>query len=533
MHLDLDQSPVQTVHTTVCIVGGGIAGLILASGLASQGIEVCLLEAGGLEQEDRSQSLFATEFAASTHRGVSEGRFRTFGGSSTRWGGQLLPFTPDVFAPLPGMLTPSWPIAEHELTPYYEEIQRILGTDPLPFDEELLPALGHSPLLFSPQVTLRFSKWAPFAKRNLAQTLGPKVLADPKITVLSHANVTELEGDGQRIHAARALNYSGATCRILADHFVVAAGTVESSRLVLCSPSVPNPQDQVGRYFHDHLSFHAARFASPERERILERLGPFFVDGTLHTFKLEASAATRAREGLLAVMGHVVIVEPEDSGVAAVRNLLRSLQSGALKQAIAVNLLPMLRGIGDLVRLAIYARFKRRRAVSKNAEVLLNIDVEQAPNPNNRIRLSDKRDAIGMPIAVVDWRVNPAEQDTALRFAPMLRRELEALALPPATWDESIRNDTPPPLSDTFHAMGGLRMGDDPESSVVDNQLRVHGTENLYVASCAVFPSGSSSNPTFTMMALTLRLADHLMQKLARQSAARPEPVAASPAPQS
>lgn len=63
---------------------------------------------------------------------------------------------------------------------------------------------------------------------------------------------------------------------------------------------------------------------------------------------------------------------------------------------------------------------------------------------------------------------------------------------------------------DTFHMMGGTRMGADPATSVVDSSLKVHGIENLYVVSCSVFPTGGSSNPTFTMMALALRLADRL-----------------------
>jgi choline dehydrogenase-like flavoprotein len=510
MHIDLDETAPQIFQSSVCIVGAGIAGLILATRLAARGIDVHLLEAGGLEPEDRSQALFATEQAATTHLGVTEGRFRTFGGSSTRWGAQLLPFTRDIFAPLAGMPSRAWPISEAELTPYYEEIHRLFHVDALPFDAALLPALGHPAVPFSPEITLRFSKWAPFKRRSLVPTLGAAALVSTKITVFTHANVAELEGADHRIATARVLNYRGDEFRFTAQHFVVAAGTVESARLLLSSPAVPNPHDQLGRFFNDHLSFHAGRFTSPTREKLLDQLGPFFVDGTLHTCKLEASAETRARDGLLGVMAHVVVLEPEDSGTAAIRNLLRSLQAGKLKQAIALNLLPVLRGAGDVVRLLLTAKFKRRRAVSKRAEVLLNIDVEQSPDPDNRIRLSANKDALGLPMAVVDWRVNPTEQQTALRFAAILRHELEALDLAPSTWDEAIANNTPPAMVDTYHAMGGLAMGTDAQTSVVDPHLRVHQLQNLHIASCAVFPSGSSSNPTFTMMALTMRLADRL-----------------------
>ncbi len=522
MYVDLDQAQPAVYDATVCIVGAGIAGLILATRLAAQGIRVHLLEAGGLVQEERSQAFYATEQAADTHKGVTEGRFRTFGGSSTRWGAQLLPFTRDIFDPLPGTPSRSWPIEASELTPYYPEIQRILGTDTLPFDASLLPALGHPHVPFSPDITLRYSKWAPFARRNLARTVGAEALAHPNLTVFTHANVAALEGNGTRIAAARVLNYAGSEFRFNARHFVVAAGTVESSRLLLCSrPAIPDPHDQIGRGFHDHLSFHAARFQSPQREQLLDQLGPFFVAestfslaGTLHTCKLEASPELRARLGLLAVMAHIVIEEPEDSGAAALRTLLRSRQASAEKRSLPAMLGPALRGLGDIARLLFAAKFQRRRAVSKRAQVLLNIDVEQSPSPDNRIRLSARRDALGIPVAIVDWRIQPAEQQTALRFAPILRRELEALNLAPATWDDAILHNTPPSMADTYHAMGGLAMGTDPQTSVVNPNLGVHTLENLSVAGCAVFPSGSSSNPTFTLMALTLRLADHLTRIL-------------------
>jgi choline dehydrogenase-like flavoprotein len=237
---------------------------------------------------------------------------------------------------------------------------------------------------------------------------------------------------------------------------------------------------------------------------MLERLGPFFVDGTLHTCKLEASPELRAQQNLLAVMAHVTIEEPEDSGPAAVRSLMESVQRGKVGEALKTNLWPALRGSADVLRLFLHARFRQRRAVSKRARVRLHIDLEQAADERNCIRLSDEKDALGMRRAIVDWRVGEQERDTALRFAAAIRAELERLGLGPREWSDE------PVFADTFHSMGGLRMGDDARASVVDHDLRVHGVANLYVASCAVYPSGGSSNPTFTLMALALRLAERL-----------------------
>lgn len=512
MHIDLQESFASDVfHSTVCVIGGGIAGLVLAMRLAHNGISVHLLEAGGLTQEDRSQDLYRVNMKSEVHLGATEGRYRTFGGSSTRWGGQLLPFTSDVF--LPPSKTPSlpWPIQGSDLEPFYAEVQRMLGVNSLPFTADLLPALNRSKAPVSSDVTVRFSKWIPFKRRNLADSLGAEALVHPLVTVFTHANAAQLEASSHPGHigSLKVLNYDGREFRFSATHFVVCAGTIESSRLLLCSPDVPNPHDQIGRYFHDHMSYHAAKFVSPGRERVLDLYGPFFVDGTMHTVKLEASPTLRSQESLQNVMAHVVIMEPEDSGVAAIRSLLRSLQRRNLKEAILANLMPVLRGAGDVARLWYYSRFKGRRAVSKRATLMLNIDVEQAPHPDNRISLSaTETDAIGLPRTILDWRVRAPELDTAARYTPIVRKYLSAAGVDSLEWDRSA-----PAMVDTYHMMGGLRMGVDPASSVVDINLKVHGVSNLHIASCAVFPSGSSSNPTFTLIALTLRLADQLTEK--------------------
>jgi choline dehydrogenase-like flavoprotein len=511
MHIDLDQlETANAQQSPFCIVGGGIAGLMLAQQLARLGLEVNVLEAGGLELEDRSQALYQAEMAAMHHRGSTEGRFRNFGGSSTRWGGQLLPFSQDIFTPAPSSPSAPWPIVESDIAGHYEEIQRTMHLGSLPFTDDLLTALGHAQVPFPTEIRLRFSKWAPFHKRNLAHTLGRQCMAHPLIRIFTHANVVTLHGDGDRITSVRVLDYKRRAFDFRAGHFVVAAGTIESCRLLLASPAVPNEHDQLGRFFHDHLSFQAAILPPEARRQILNRLGPFFVKGVLHTCKMEATSELQRERGLLAVMAHVVVQEPEDSGTGAVRNLLTSVQRGNLNQAFTRNLIPMLRGSSEVARLLWFSKVLRRRAVSKRAVVQLSIDMEQAATPANRIRLSDNLDALGMPKAIVDWRIGDAEYETARKFAQIIKQELEAAGFAALDWTPGLLDGVRPVMADSYHAMGGLRMGVDPASSVVDRDLKVHGLKNLYVASCAVYPSGGSSNPTFTLMALAMRLGDHL-----------------------
>jgi choline dehydrogenase-like flavoprotein len=516
MLIDLEQEvPGKSYSSQVCILGAGIAGLVLAQRLARLGLSVHLLEAGGLELEERSQGLYATEMAGDRHTGATEGRFRLFGGSSTRWGGQLLPYTEDIFSPTAGMPSWPWPIGPEATEQYHCEVLEIMGADRLPFGPELLNALGRPKVEFGDAVRLRFSKWAPFRRRNLALSLGRECLAHPGLTVFTHANAIALDASGGRVQSVTVRNYAGEDFMFRADQFVVCLGTIESSRLLLSS-NVGNEFDQVGRYFHDHVGLRVAKIEGEAKARVLDRLGPFYVDGTLHTCKLEASAELRQRERLPAVMAHVVIEEPEDSGAGAARAMLQSLQQGKLR-GIGGRAWPMLRGLGDIARLAWDSRVRQRRAVSARAQLWLKIDMEQVARADDRIRLAETRDALGQRRAVVDWRIGTLEREAVRAYAPVVKAALERIGIAGLQWTPGVLDASAelPPMADTFHAMGGLRMGVDVGASVVDPDLKIHGMENLHVVSCAVFPAGGSSNPTFTMMALTLRLADRLAVLLA------------------
>ncbi|GAC1420109.1 MAG: GMC family oxidoreductase [Acidobacteriaceae bacterium] len=522
---DLETHPTPTHHhADICILGAGIAGLVLATRLANRGLKIALLEAGGLTLEPRSQAIYQAQMASALHTGTTEGRFRVFGGSSTRWGGQLLPYTPDIFAPSPTLPSAPWPLAPETLTPYYPEVLRIMGLPApaaaLPFDgSALLTALGHPPVPLTEDIHLRYSKWASFGRRNLANTLGRTALASPDITVFLHANALVLETEAGRVISAQVRNYAGAEFRFTATHFIVATGTIESSRLLLAS-DLGNEHDQLGRYFHDHISVRAAAVEGSAREQVLARLGPFFAGPTLHTAKLEASTRLREREALPAVMAHFVLDEPDDSGIGAVRSLLRSAQRGDIRSALA-STGPMLRGLTDVARLLYASRIQGRRAVTARTRVWLHIDMEQLATPDSRIRLADPAspnalDPLHQPRAVVDWHPGTPERTVTRCFAPIVREALSNASLAPTSWLPGILSGdlNSFPMHDTYHPMGGLRMGLDPHTSVVTPDLALHTHPNVHIASCATYPSGGSSNPTFTLMALSLRLADRLARTL-------------------
>lgn len=521
--IDLQSNqPDQFYQADIVIVGAGIAGLVLADALRGSGMTVDLLEAGGASLEPESQALYEAEMAGVPHQGTTEGRFRVYGGSSTRWGGQLLPLPASDFEQRPHVPNSGWPISLGDLSPYLQRCEDLLGVNHAPYDASLLQQLPKPwPQLSEADLRLRFSKWAPFRCRNLAKTLGIRCESDPDTRIFLHASVTaiDLHPDGRHVEALEVRTLNGELCRFRGAQVVIAAGSIETSRLLLASRSVhsnglANHSDQVGRWFHDHLSVKAAVLKPRRRRDFLRQLAPWFLDDTRHTVKIESTEAWQAQQGCLNVMGHLVFQAAENSGFAWLRQQLLARQIGesgegkvpppALYQLPAEAL--------DLLYLGWKRVARQRRWCPTNAEITLSIDCEQQPNPESRIRLSDNLDALGMAKAVVQWGWGEPERRSFAAYKQLFDRQWQAWDGGQIDWRESFEPGSgwERSVSDIYHLMGGTRMATDPQQGVVDGNLRVHGIDNLSIASLSVFPTGGSSNPTFTLMMMTLRLADRL-----------------------
>ncbi|MEO8735375.1 MAG: GMC family oxidoreductase, partial [Edaphobacter sp.] len=470
---------------------------------------------------ERSQKLYHAEMAGYHHTGAADGRFRTFGGSSTRWGGQLLPYTDDVLHPDRRLCLPSWPLELAELEPYYLQVQQEMGVAISPFSDELLKEFDHELPFQSSRVRLRFSTCAPFARRNLSKTLGKECIGSKTVTVFTHANVLSVDvtANGDAALSVTATNYSGTNYKFIASQFAVCTGTIEASRLLLasnavCLHGVGNCRGQVGRYFHDHVGVRAADIAPEDRRSVLRAFAPYVRGGTSYRAKLEATAELRAERGLLSVSGQFAIEEPPGSGADLIRRVLHGIQQGHLNRDIQRDAIGLPAASVEAIKFVIAAKARNRRYVSKLARVVLDIDVEQRPDSESRIYLADETDALGMRKAVLDWRISGDERESIRSYAQELDSLFRKNNLATISWKPQITAGGDSwhggNRLDTFHMMGGTRMGVDPATSVVDSSLKVHGLGNLYIVSCSVFPTGGSSNPTFTMMALALRLADRL-----------------------
>ena len=170
---------------------------------------------------------------------------------------------------------------------------------------------------------------------------------------------------------------------------------------------------------------------------------------------------------------------------------------------LAHRLVPFQTGrkrIGDSIR-----RITRLASPLRATKHRVLLDLEQGPHPENRVVLSEQRDGLGQPRAVLHWRWREEDEARRQRIRVVLARELER------TGAGRVQVEAERPLEPSAHHHAGTtRMHDDPEEGVVDEQLRVHRKENLFVTGTSVFPTAGVANPTLTAIALTLRLGDRL-----------------------
>lgn len=550
---EADALPRDTLLVTeICVVGGGPAGIALALSLGERGCQVLLLEAGRTSRDQAAQALYEGELANGQHSPPHRYRLRGLGGSSVLWGGRCMPMDPIDFEARGWVPHSGWPIDYAALQPYYAQANELAEAGSYAYDaREALPgarpwvAGWHSEEVDSHGLE-RFS-----CPTNFGLRYARRLRLSPTIRVLRGAVCTAIRlarsPTPAHRHAVRALEVAtlqGRRLQVQARVVVLAAGGVETARLLLCSDDVEpqgvgNRHDVVGRYYMCHLAGNLGTLTlqgPPGAVRHGYEVSP---DGVYCRRRLAVSEPVQRREQLLNAVARLHfprIADPAHrsgvlSGLFLVRRLIsyeysRRLHDGTplSPRLLARHAMNLLRDAPDTAAFLGHWLWRRTLAARKFPSVILanrtnhfslEVQAEQQPHPGSRVQLADGVDALGMRRVRIDWRYQPADINS-------VRRSLELIAAAVARSGKGRLQVDGARLEEDLlrygayggHHIGTARMGRDPRTSVVDTEARVHDVANLYVAGSAVFPTCGQANPTLTLLALSLRLADHLDRRL-------------------
>ena len=511
----------------VCIVGAGPAGITVARELIGSRLKVCLLESGGMTPEPDTQDLYKGESIGHLVT-MDEGRYRIFGGSATQWSGRCAILDPIDFEARDWVRNSGWPINHSQLGPYYERAKAVAKFEkPWIPDDEVPAALGielpkfntadlkPSVWRYAPQGFRRFPDWAAM--------YGGLLRADPNIHVFLHANLTAFAGanDGSTIESVSVTSLNKISMTIKARAFVLCCGGIENVRLLLHAPrDILRKVDQsgkLGRYFAQHpRGVTATMRTTPEAAKRLQNLFRVFTrrSGVQYEIGFALSEEAQRKHRLLNASAAMYYEAPPDSSWKAAVNLKTALKQRKLYSGIHRDLIPAMGAATNLGRRLLQGS----PPLLKDPLITIIVDVEQEPNAESRVTLSDQKDGLGMGRAKVDWRISEIERATARYLNGLIAEELQKLGFGKPETAAWLNIDTPirdGELYGTYHHIGTTRISKDPTDGVVNEDCRAHGITNLYFAGCSVFPTGGHANPTLSIVALAIRLADHLRSNAA------------------
>jgi choline dehydrogenase-like flavoprotein len=503
-----------TLECDLCIVGAGPAGLTLADALRGAGADIVILESGGHGAEAAAQDLNDGTTVGSAYGDLRQVRHRQVGGAANIWntgigeaiGAKYVPLDPLDFAARSWVPLSGWPFGAEELAPFYAKAQRVCGLGRSDYDAATWTSASQGTLPFGGGLTTRIYQFG--LARPFVVDLPAVVAAAPTIRLVHHATACRIATDavGEHVHGVQAVGVTDARFSVRARLVVLAMGAIENARLLLASSDarpegLGNGTGWVGRCFMEHPRDFAIRWV-PARRAILDEAG--FYD-------IHAAPCGTMLMGRLAIQAEALRVKglPQASATLLPFRGGGSSWLGQQAHRAAAAL-----GFGDaLLRRyprggAEWSRHKQPSAAYDAVRLLLN--TEQFPNPENRIVLGTTRDRYGVPRAALHWHWTADDQRRLTGLRAVLREGIEGAGLGGVEFAEGV---APNPLA--HHHAGTTRMHADPSQGVVDADGRVHGIANLYVAGGSVFPTAGFANPTLTIVALALRLADRLKGLLA------------------
>ena len=535
----------------LCIVGAGPAGLTIARELAGLRIDVLQLESGGLDSEVSAQDLDEGSLEGDAYAGLRSTRHRGVGGTVRLWntpvrgepGAKYVPLDDADFLARPGVPHSGWPFDRPGLLPFYERAQRICAIGPFDYDVGGEHESRRSPEFAGGNLVARIyqlGRGHAFTGTNNATGSGRNPRSNPdtnraanpgtnlsivadadNVRLCHHTTVTALRTSGRRVTSLDAVDSNGRPFRVEARATVLAGGAIENARLLLASPDSPWADNEwVGRCFMEHPRDYSMTLqpVSPD----LARDFGFFDTHEIRSPQGAGGKRLSAHAGPETASREQPAVAHDDPPIVAGRIALTSaaILDGPLPNA-SVTLLPRLRAspargaiarVRDALRARAHSRATEGYGWSETPDPAalydafrLILNVEQWPHPENRITLGAGRDRSGLPRAVLHWRWRESDEHALERVRSLIANDIEDSGL------GAIRRGTAPGIDpNAHHHAGTTRMHADPRYGVVDADGRVHGTDNLFVSGASLFPTAGFANPTLTIVALAIRLADRL-----------------------
>lgn len=491
---EINNDPFKDKTFDICIIGAGAAGITLAIYL-KKNFNILLLEGGGFEFSNESQEIYKGKNVGHEYFELDTSRARWLGGTTNWWGGWCAPFEKCDFKKRDFVKYSGWPIEKTDLDPYDKEARFIVN---LPKNPQSINYKGWNDILEKGDKDLNKFKfrWSSPAT-NFRDKYKSELENRENITCYVNANLTDmtLSDDLSSIKNIEIKNYRSKVFSAKAKIYILATGGIENARLLLnfnkqCKNGIGNNNDLVGRFFSDHPHFVTGSFIVDDNiTKVFASKKPEWSD----EFRTTLFRPSEKFQEQQKVLNFGLRVEPSlelYSSILTFKEKIRHILCST-----------------DWSRDMLGNRCHNDGAI--------RVVAEQTPNPESRVTIGSEVDKFGLKQVVLNWRLQEMDQSTfrkaTMRFAKLfVERNLGRMKID--DWILSRDTQFPgfPQEVGGNHHMGTTRMGATPYEGVVDKNQKVFGIDNLYIAGSSVFATTGHVNPTFTIIQMTLRLADHI-----------------------
>jgi choline dehydrogenase-like flavoprotein len=535
-----------TLEAEVAIVGAGPAGIVAGLELARSGVDVVIVESGEAKPNAEIQRLGDATFLT-RHASMRASTRRQIGGASVIWGGRCVPYDGIDFEERALAPEARWPVRYEELEPFFQRACDWFVCGRAQFDATQVAELAETQL--APGLddgearTTTLERWS--LPTNFGREYASDLASTEKLRLVTHLTCVSVscEKDPLRVRHLTARTMDGKSVEVRAQRYVLAAGGLETTRLMLASrdpepAGLGNHSGHLGRWYMSHLSGRIARvhFETDPRRTIYghERDS----DGVYVRRRFSLTPDVQMEREIPNVVGWLVNPELSDprhrSGILSFAYLALTSPLGSRFAAEAIrdsmtkgrrgrrrdHLKNVVRDIGPTLRFAVsfgYHRFLARRKApgfyvySEANEYPLQFHAEHLPNPESRVWLGEEVDELGLPRLNVDLQFTRKDAEGIVRAHDIWDKHLREHGVGRLEW---LVEDREASVLDQAgggaHQAGTTRMSERPEDGVVDGNLNVHGFDDLYVASSSTFVTSSQANSTFMIVVFALRLADRL-----------------------
>lgn len=467
MIYDLNSTSCEDSEYDVAIIGSGPAGISCALKLLGDDIKVAVLEGGGEYYSKESLEPYKGHTIGDKYFDLQRARQRFFGGSSNHWSGWCRTLDDFDFDYKSYQEIANWPINKTHLAPYLDQASKILEIKDTYDDQVIDSQFGIKKISYNRSPPVQFGKKYKHIFQSSNQDL------------YLNANLINLKKNGSIFNSGFFQSFSGNSLKIKSKVFVLATGGIENSRLMLAlnqknAGALFNKDMPIGNYWMEHPHFIIGKSLIPRgwKDRYLSLTGSKKRELGILNCRIRFDGNI-GQFGLNKMIRDIACYAPE-TGKYMYDLMERQLVCGA----------------------TIHAAW------------------EQAPSKNNKISLSNTdKDIFGIPRPILHYKKSAFDKKTVYESIKQIASFGNSLSYSKIKLFDFVSSLGAYPDNDElagYHHLGGTRMSDSNEIGVVNRNLRVHGTDNFYVAGSSVFPSGGHANPTLSIVQLSLRLGQHI-----------------------